>query len=159
MKGVVKNILFAVVGFVIGGVVVGIIMQISISQQQSPVQNAPGQYTYNESEPEKSELDKKYILLAKKLEASPIDYLGKTVQLKGTFAGLSTDWLDNSRGFFFSSQDYLGFNFYGPDRYFFMWCFMKKSKGEVLYELNRDDAITISGKVVSADGDRTEVKF
>lgn len=92
-------------------------------------------------------------ILARKLYASPGNFIGKPIILRCIFAGLGTTYLDQDWGDnFFSSKEYLEFYVWiatsNGDR--IDYNFMKKNKGEILYELNTDDKITVYGKVVSS---------
>ncbi|MGZ6207741.1 MAG: hypothetical protein ACXWMS_09310 [Syntrophales bacterium] len=87
--------------------------------------------------------------LAKKLNASPDDFVGKDIVLQCLFIQLSTMWL-NSR-VYFPSTEYLGFYIWGPDQTTILqWNFVKKKKGKILYDLKGGDRITIYGKVTSS---------
>ena len=87
--------------------------------------------------------------LTKKLKASPDDFVGKDIVLQCLFIELSTLWLNHR--VYFPSTEYLGFYIWGPDKSIILQMnFVKKKKGEILYDLKGGDEITIYGKVRSS---------
>ncbi len=108
----------------------------------------------SETDFESSKMDAHNMTLATKIKASPIDYVEKEIRLQGLFSKLSTHNLDEVIGPEFKATDFLQFAFVAEDNYsnyFIMFhrCFMKKSKGEILYDLRTRDQITIYGMVIS----------
>lgn len=98
-------------------------------------------------------------ILFKKLKASPDDFVGKDIVMQCRFYGLKSAFLDKTYysspshpgRTYFPSAEYLGFENWAPkDDIFLNFLFIKKGKGEILYELNRWDRITIRGKVTSS---------
>ena len=100
----------------------------------------------------KSQIDREAVILARKLNASPGDFVGKKIKLQGKFRGLSANWLDRNQPdlVYFPSSNYLGFFLRVPDGDLFQFLFVKKTKGDLLYELKKSDPITVYGRVKSA---------
>lgn len=105
------------------------------------------------------EINKENLLLAKKIQASPSDFLDQEVKLHCEFSGINTSWL-NKKGpyyppsIFFSSSDYLGFfaSVHPTGRIDtttinLQHLFIPKRGGDILYQLDSGDPITIYGKV------------
>lgn len=106
-------------------------------------------------ESKRPEVDEASILSAKKLIASPADFVGKEVRLKCEFDSLIEGWLDQTP-IHFSSSKYLNFVAYvplmpdGSGSAVLQHLFVKRDKGGLLSQLNRGDRIMIHGKVKSA---------
>jgi len=99
-------------------------------------------------------------ILFKKLMASTDDFVGKNITLECLFWNLDSHFLNGGGArysppagerIYFSSTQYLGFTIWSATKKaFLMHLFIKKAKGEILYELNENDRITIRGKVTSS---------
>lgn len=116
-------------------------------EEELPVEPlAPG-YVEGQDSYSKPQTD----LLAKKIKASPIDYVGETVQLHLYFSRIDTSRLDDIE-VYFPSKDYFSFiAFSGKyDSEYFHCLFIRKDKGDEIFQFKDGSPITIYGKVVSS---------
>ena len=103
----------------------------------------------------KPEIKEEFLALARKLKASPNDFVGQQIKLHGRFGGMDSKFLDEKNGPKFLSTYYVGLIVQSGkeiDEPIFTHLFMdkKEAKEYDVYRLNVNDLITVYGMVNSA---------
>lgn len=112
----------------------------------------------NQMKPEivsKPEVNEELLVLARKLKASPNDFVGQQIELLGRFGGFNNKFLDDAKGPKFLSTYNVGFVVWGGKEInepFFDHLFISKKEGKEqrIYRLGLNDLITVYGIVTSA---------
>jgi hypothetical protein len=103
----------------------------------------------------KPEMNEEILALARKLKASPNDFVGQQIKLHCRFGGFSNKFLDETKGPKFLSTYYVGFiaqsgKEIGEPLLTQLFVSKKEAKGQGVYRLGVNDLITVYGMVNSA---------
>ena len=105
--------------------------------------------------PPKPEMKEEFLALARKLKASPNEFVGEQIKLHCRFGGFENKFLDDKNGPKFLSTYFIGLNAQSGkeiDEPMFDHLFMskKEAKEQGVYQLGINDLITVYGIVNSA---------
>jgi hypothetical protein len=103
----------------------------------------------------KPEMKEELLALARKLKASPNDFVGQQIKLHGRFGGFDNKFLDDTKGpKFLSTYDvgFIGWSGKEINEPLFDHLFIskKEAKDQGVYHLGTNDLITVYGIVTSA---------
>ncbi len=103
----------------------------------------------------KPEMKEEFLVLARKLKASPNDFVGQQIKLNCRFGGFDNKFLNDTNGPKFLSTYYIGFIAQSGKEInepIFTHLFISKKEGKEqgVYHLSTNDLITVYGMVRSA---------
>jgi hypothetical protein len=103
----------------------------------------------------KPEMKEELLALARKLKASPNDFVGQQVKLHGRFGGFDNKFLDDTNGPKFLSTYNVGFIAWSGKEineplFDHLFISKKEAKDQGVYHLGTNDLITVYGMVNSA---------